>query len=82
MANVRRLVSKETAEKDGLTIIKKPDILKVTVLEQSETEGLGVRVNELLAPLLFPIRRGSDELVEVEEDFYKRKGWVGGCMFS
>ena len=77
MAQIRRLVSKETAEKDKLRIVEKPDTKEVQVLEQSETEGLGVRVGELMAPLLFPIRRGSSDMVEVEEMFHKSKGWVG-----
>ena len=77
MTHIRRLVSKETALKDGLKIVEQSDILEVKVLEKKETEGLGVRVSELLSPLLFPIRRGSNDLVEVEEDFQKRKGWVG-----
>ena len=77
MAQVRRLVSKEMAVKDGLKILVKPDTKEVQVLEHKETEGLGVRVGELLAPLLFPVRRGSSDLVEVEEVFYKSKGWVG-----
>ena len=76
MTHIRRLVSKETAIKDGLKIVEQSDIREVKVLEKRETEGLGVRVSELLSPLLFPIRRGSNDLVEVEEEFYKRKGWV------
>ena len=82
MAQVRRLVSKETAKKDGLKIIEQTDIKEVQVLEQRETEGLGVRVSELLTPLLFPVRRGSSDLVEVEEMFYKSKGWVGDIYKS
>ena len=76
MTHIRRLVSKETAIKDGLKIVEQSDIREVKVLEKRETEGLGVRVSQLLSPLLFPIRRGSNDLVEVEEEFYKRKGWV------
>lgn len=51
---------------------------EVKVLEQEPTLQLSVRFRELLAPLLFPIRRGSHDFDSDDDDdgFPGRKGWV------
>ena len=49
----------------------------VNVLEQKATLELSVRFRELVKPLLFSVRRGSqDEDSEDEVEFEGRKGWV------
>lgn len=56
---------------------KREDVIKVKVLERRQTLNLSVRFRDLLSPLLFPIRRGSQEFDSGnEEEFVGYKGWV------
>ena len=56
---------------------KRP-VHEIKILDKSETVGLGVRLQDLLHPLLFPIRRGSQDSLneDDDDDFPGRKGWV------
>ena len=59
--------------------LKKP-VYEIQILDESETQGLGVRLRDLLLPLFFPIRRGSQDSLDRDDDkdFPGRKGWVSG----
>lgn len=56
---------------------KNVKVTEVNVLEKKPTLELSVRFRELLEPLLFPVRRLSQDL-DTDEDveFYGKKGWV------
>jgi hypothetical protein len=86
MNRFKYLVKKST-EKDygksrhtGLLVKKgKVKIInEVKILEQKPTLQLSVRFRELLAPLLFPVRRGSQDYDSDDDSdgFPGRKGWV------
>lgn len=53
-------------------------INEIKILEQQPTLELSVRFRELLAPLLFPVRRGSQDYDSDDDTdgFPGRKGWV------